>query len=102
MQSDKAIGHSHRVLVGLLSAFSHGSWYHAWALHYTLNDEWPLAEPFLGDPFGINLVPASAFVTAMFDDHHLVVMAPAMIAMHPVITMHMIVMPDHDGLGTCD
>jgi hypothetical protein len=47
-------------------------------------------------------MPASAFVTAMFDDHHLVVMAPAMIAMHPVITMHMIVMPDHDGLGTCN
>ena len=41
----------------------------------------------------------------MLDDHHLVVMAPAMIAMPTVIAVPevvpaMITMLDHDGLGT--
>ena len=52
--------------------------------------------------FGAILVSVLAFVMAMLDDHHLVVMAPTMIAMPAVVTMHLIMMPDHDGFGTCD
>src|SRR5271167_1478757 len=56
-------------------------------------------------PRGAIPVSALAFVLAMLDDHHLVVMAPAMIAVPTVITMPpvmpaMVTMLDHDGLST--
>jgi hypothetical protein len=58
-------------------------------------------------PFGAIPVPALAFVITMFDDHHPVVMTPAMIAMPTIVTMPdvmpaVIAMLDHDGFRTRD
>jgi hypothetical protein len=38
----------------------------------------------------------------MLDHHHLVVMAPTVIAMPTVVAMHLITMLDHDGFSICN